>query len=146
MKYRAAQRRDQPGARAWIVLVALAGSAACGHERPTLYAWGGYEKTLASEGRDPGQELELLSQKVGETEAKGLRVPPGVHAHLGYLLAVAGDTRGAKSEFLREAASFPESAAFMSWLGSRLDRPMPPLRRRTETPSTVTSTRGGNHD
>ena len=49
-------------------------------------------------------------------------MPPGWHAHLGYLYYRLGKADQARQEFQTEKAEFPESAVFMNRLLSNLDR------------------------
>lgn len=95
------------------VLGVLAG---CGSS--TLYDWGGYEPSLYVMYIQAGkfklhEALADMSQEVEKTNAKGLSVPPGKYAHLGYLAYRAGDTSAASGYFQAEKQAFPESAKFM---------------------------------
>jgi hypothetical protein len=47
-------------------------------------------------------------------------VPPGVHAHLGYMYYLSGNAEAAFDEFATERALFPESATFVDGVFERL--------------------------
>jgi hypothetical protein len=47
-------------------------------------------------------------------------VPPGVHAHLGYMYYLQGNTGAAYQEFMTERELFPESATFVNGIQQRL--------------------------
>ena len=91
----------------------------------TYYDWGRYEDsvylvTRQPDGFDLGAEIDTLEQQLGKTKDKTQPIPPGLHAHLGYLHTVAGNPAAARQHFLDEKALFPESARFMDYLLARL--------------------------
>ena len=95
--------------------------------RPTLYAWGHYEGLIYTSYAKPGQEppekqIELLEQDYQKARSDNQPVPPGWHAHLGYLYYQVGKADQAKQEFETEKATFPESAVFMNRLLARLKK------------------------
>jgi hypothetical protein len=65
---------------------------------------------------DLTDEIQRLSTQVEKTTVKGARVPPGLHAHLGYLCSLAGDNSAAAAHFEAEKRLFPESARLMDRL------------------------------
>ncbi|HVP32527.1 MAG TPA: DUF4810 domain-containing protein [Steroidobacteraceae bacterium] len=116
---------------ACIVLAAavLAGCSANNTPR-TLYTWGSYEDliyaTYASPGKmPPEQQVEMLEKDYQQARAANRRMPPGWHAHLGYLYYQLGRTDQARQELLTEKAEFPESGVFMDRLLANLERPEP---------------------
>lgn len=107
--------------RTLCALCALLLAAGCASTPSTLYAWGQYEPLVyasyASPGKIPaGEQLALLQQDLDEAAASGKRVPPGVRAYMGYLLAEEGKPDAARTQFLAEKVAFPESAVFMDRL------------------------------
>ena len=110
---------------AWVLAVGCAST-------DDLYRWGEYETLLASSaemagGADPAAQLQRVAADVAQTEATGGRVPPGVHAQLGFLYAREGDREAARLHLLRERALFPESSVFVDSILSRLeDQPPAP--------------------
>jgi len=52
-----------------------------------------------------------------------MRMPPGWHAHLGYLYYELGQRDQARQELLTEKAEFPESKVFMDRLLANLQKP-----------------------
>ncbi|HEX6884178.1 MAG TPA: DUF4810 domain-containing protein [Planctomycetota bacterium] len=105
-----------------LIALALAG-AGCG--TPSYYAWGRYEASVFAvtgtpDGFDLGAEIDSLEQQVQATIDAQRPIPPGLHAHLGYLHSVAGNPAAARQHFEQEKALFPESARFMDHLLARL--------------------------
>jgi hypothetical protein len=92
-----------------------------------LYSWGHYEDLIYASYAAPGkvspeQQVEQLEQDYQKARAANLHVPPGFHAHLGYLYYQLGRLDQARQELETEKAEFPESAAFMNRLLARLDK------------------------
>ena len=89
------------------------------------YHWGNYETLVYSaymqeEGVDPQQHINLLNEDIQTAESLGKPIPPGVHAHLGYMHYQAGDTEKAFQAFNREIILYPESEYFISGLLTRM--------------------------
>jgi hypothetical protein len=111
---------------AWFI-AAAATLAGCAAEPRTLYTWGSYEQliydTHASPGKvAPQQQVEILEKDYQQARAANQRMPPGWHAHLGYLYYQLGKADQARQELLTEKAEFPESAVFMDRLLANLER------------------------
>jgi len=97
-----------------LALAALLSSCAS----PTIYSWGHYEDliyvTYGSPGKaTPEMQVERLEEDFQKARSKNKPVPPGFHAHLGYLYYQLGKADQAKMEFETEKAVFPEAAVFM---------------------------------
>lgn len=106
-----------------LLLATLGG---CAGGPPPLYRWGIYEDQMYAAYKNPGESDPItaatrLAEDVERTEAEGLAVPPGVHAHLGYLYYSHGDLQLARTHFRRERALYPESATFIDGLLSRME-------------------------
>lgn len=91
----------------------------------TAYHWGHYEGVIYATYAAPGsvppeRQIELLEQDYQKARSENRPVPPGFHAHLGYLYYSIGRADQARQEFETEKANFPESAVFMDRLLSRL--------------------------
>lgn len=109
------------------LLVAGAAATAAGCTARPMYEWVSYQDSLyvlwvRPESFDPAERLGRLTEQIAATESEGRAVPPGVRAHLGWLLATSGDTEGAARMFAAEKAAFPESAVFVDGLLSRMGR------------------------
>ena len=110
-----------------VALAAVAlGLGACG--TPSYYEWGHYEDSVHAvtgtpDGFDLGAEIDVLEKQLEATVSQQRPIPPGLHAHLGYLHSVAGNPAAARQHFEQEKALFPESARFMdhrlTWLGAQ---------------------------
>ena len=113
-------------AQAILFLIALAVLSGC-HVRPQLYYWGSYEGLIYDMYLNPGEaepgvQIVRLTEDIQRCESEGMRVPPGVHAHLGYMYFVQGNQPLALREFETERALFPESTKFINGLIARLKR------------------------
>ena len=105
----------------WVLASAcvavLAGCAA----PKTMYAWGSYEELIYASYATPGSappemQIESMERDYQQARAANQRVPPGWHAHLGYLYYQAGKRDQAVQELRTEKAGFPESAVFVDRL------------------------------
>lgn len=105
--------------RILLVGVCAALVSACAQTKPPLYRWGNYENQIylmyTKPGKaEPGEQVTTLSADVEQTIAEGKRVPPGVHAHLGYMEYLIGNQSQAREEFAAERELYPESRVFMN--------------------------------
>lgn len=108
-------------ARVLAPLLLLA--AGCGST--SYYDWGRYEDSLYAvmlrpDGFDLAAEIDSLEEQLEESKNAQRPIPPGLHAHLGYLHSIAGDPAAARQHFEQEKALFPEGARFMDHLLARL--------------------------
>ena len=111
---------------ATAAIAAVAASTGCS-QRSTIYDWGRYEQLVyqmyAKPGKaDPGTQIVKLTEDIGRTEGRGRRVPPGVHAHLGYLYYTQGQADLAAEQFQIEKELFPESTVFIDGIRARMTR------------------------
>ncbi len=94
---------------------------------PTNYSWGRYEQLVYDMYTAPGKstperEIEQMETDLQAARAQNKRVPPGFHAHLGYLYYQVGKADAARQEFETEKAQFPESSVFMNRLLASLQK------------------------
>lgn len=99
----------------------------CAGASKDLYYWGHYEDALYSMYLEPGKaslrdEILRLEEQIEKAAASGKAVPPGLHAHLGYLYANDGDYKTAVNHFQVEKEKFPESADFLDGLMERMKK------------------------
>jgi len=109
----------------WLLPAALGLLAGCG--TPTMYSWGHYQQLVYVSYRSPDKappekQIELLEKDYQIARSKNKPVPPGFHAHLGYLYYQVGKPDAARTEFETEKANFPESAVFMDRLLANLSQ------------------------
>ena len=104
-------------------VVGLLWLVGCGSGR--FYDWGRYENSLyrmytQGESYMVEKDIDVLSKEIEQTLSKAKRVPPGKHAHLGFLFYTYGDTASAEAHFRAEKAAFPESGHLMDRLLEKL--------------------------
>jgi hypothetical protein len=110
-------RRFLIGAGACLLL------AACVPQ--SQYYWGNYSQALYNYYGNPTKVQDYhqaLVEVIAEAGPQN-RVPPGLYAELGYLELQAGNESGAKDNFLKEKALWPESAAYMDRMIAAIDMP-----------------------
>jgi hypothetical protein len=91
------------------------------------YHWGSYEDALYDMYLKPGNasltdQILRMEEQIEQADAKGKPVPPGLHAHLGYLYANDGDNSAAVIHFQREKETFPESTDFIDGILQRMKK------------------------
>ncbi len=94
-------------------------------QAPDHYAWGSYENsvystTSAAGEVDVGAEIHALTQLVEKARDQGKPVPPGLHAHIGYLYSLQGDIDTAVAAFETEKELYPESTVFVDGILARI--------------------------
>ncbi len=107
-----------------------------------LYYWGGYEGMLNAYYSRPGdmtaaRQIEILQQDVIDAKNRGLRVGPGIYAHLGLALADVGNVDGAKAAFSKEVELYPESEHMLASMIARADKANA-AKKGTAKPNAVT--------
>jgi hypothetical protein len=117
------RRRIVRSALALALLVAGCGTSGSGR----LYEWPSYPSSVLAvcsdfQDVDLPVHLAAFAKEIEEIEAEGHRVPPGMHAHLAYLYALAGDMASARRELEEEARLFPESTVFVEGALKRMQR------------------------
>jgi hypothetical protein len=107
------------------LIACLLGAGACAPQ--TIYSWGSYEQLVydmyAKPGKaDPGTQIAKLTADVERANAEGKKVPPGIHAHLGYLYYTQGQVAEAAEQLTIEKQLFPESGVFVDGMLARMKR------------------------
>ena len=111
--------------RSFLLLLAAAMLAGCAPKHPQLYQWGSYETQIYVLYSDPGRapiekQLQHLERDYQKARAANRPVPPGYHAHVGYLYFQLGKADQALQSFETEKAIFPESTVYMDRLIARI--------------------------
>ncbi len=93
----------------------------CASAPPTLYQWGNYQGQIYNMYSDPGksppeEQIAKLEEDYQKVRSSNKQVPPGYHAHLGYLYFKIGKVDQALQELETEKALFPESTVYMNRL------------------------------
>ena len=101
--------------------LALGAVVASGCGPGPLYYWGHYEPLVYEMYADPGdaepaEQIDKLTEDIATAQSKGQAVPPGVHAHLGYMYLQQGNAMAARAEFETEKGLYPESTVFIDRL------------------------------
>lgn len=104
-----------------LLLATLAVLTGCQTVTPAGYYWGDYSKTLYTYTKAPSDET--LAKHTAELERiievsknRNLRVPPGIHAELGYIKARRGENALAMAHYQSEMQQYPESRLFLERL------------------------------
>lgn len=89
-----------------------------------LYYWGEYEELVYNMYNKPGSatpevQIDKLTQDIQKADSRGIPVPPGVFAHLGFMYAAAGNQNDAMASFNEEKERFPESHVLVNGMMSR---------------------------
>lgn len=97
----------------------------CANQRQSLYQWGSYENqiyTMYSDSNKVSAEEQILKLESDYQKAQSANksVPPGYHAHLGFLYFQTGKTDQALQSLQTEKALFPESTVYMDRLIARI--------------------------
>lgn len=100
-----------------IVLVATL-FAGCAPQKASMYYFGKTDTTLYATKKEPTEENFLKLQQsledvISQSQERGLKVPPGIHAHLGYLYLLEKMTEQATASFNEEKRLYPEATVFM---------------------------------
>jgi hypothetical protein len=108
-----------------LMVAALCGINACASR--DIYYWGHYEDLVYDMyvkpgAAEPGTQVAQLTEDIDKAHAVGKPVPPGVHAHLGYVYYQQGNLGQAEQEFQTEKTLFPESAPFIDGMLQRMKR------------------------
>jgi len=117
---------DPMGKKRPIILLLLMLSLAAGCARtPQLYEWGSYEDQIYGMYSDTGkvppeQQIADLERDYQVARSKNKPVPPGYHAHLGYLYYQLGKADQSLQSFVTEKELYPESKQYMDFLISRI--------------------------
>ncbi|MCK9363483.1 MAG: DUF4810 domain-containing protein [Syntrophales bacterium] len=86
-----------------------------------MYYWGDYSNTLYQSKKHPSEQTSLGHQQaleniIAESGKNNLRIPPGVHAELGYIYFRQNKKDLAIQNFNMEKQLYPESAILMDRL------------------------------
>ncbi|WP_394130173.1 DUF4810 domain-containing protein [Shewanella maritima] len=85
------------------------------------YYWGGYSETYYDYIKTPSDKtldrhIEELYEIVEFSKKNGLKVPPGIYAELGYILAKQGKQQESFNYYQQETQLYPESKPFIERL------------------------------
>lgn len=108
-----------------IVLLGLL-VASCANTVKPMYDYDNYSESFYAMKHEAGagseaEWLKSLERIIVKSEERGIRVPPGVFANLGYLSLLENDNEKATSYFESEKSIYPESKIFMDRLISRIN-------------------------
>ncbi len=92
----------------------------CSSHKP-MYEYADYSENFYGMKKDATPEAAAewknsLEESIKRSNARAIRIPPGINANLGYLYLKANDTAKAISYFKAEKALYPESSVFMDKL------------------------------
>jgi len=92
-----------------------------------LYHWGSYPALTYLQYTKPDKataefQIEKLNEDLEKAAAKNLDVPPGLHAHLGYIYLQSGRIDEGMEHLQIEKRRFPESAQMIDGMIENLSR------------------------
>ena len=122
--------KQLPHSTHWLTvmsIIAVSLLTACVSPTPSLYQWGSYEQQVYAMYNDPGkvpieQQIAKLEEDYQKARASSKSMPPGFHAHLGYLYFGTGKLDQAHQSFTTEKSLFPESAVYMDRILAKLTK------------------------
>lgn len=102
----------------WLLAWLAAPLLFAGCQSPDIYYWGHYENLVyvmyaKPDKVPPEKQAEVMEADLQKAIAANKPVPPGFHAHLGYVYYQLGKLDLAQQEFETEKKQFPESTVFM---------------------------------
>lgn len=102
-----------------VVFAALLVSGCSTHQG--MYEYADYSESFYGLKKDAtpeaaGEWKNTLEESIKRSNARAIRIPPGINANLGYLYLKANDTAKAIVYFKAEKALYPESTVFMDKL------------------------------
>jgi hypothetical protein len=105
----------------FAILILTLAVASCSSVSPGGYYWGKYSYTYHDLVKNPSDDSRAKHQAtlrniISESNELNLRVPPGIHAELGNLLAFDQQDEAAIAEFNKEMKLYPESKVFIERL------------------------------
>ena len=106
------------------IVLAIIALGLCGGCVTSLYSWGSFEDSIGRMYGDasfsPNKEISILEAEMDSAASRGRAIPPGEHAHVGYLYYMIGDQANAARHLQAEKELFPESATFIDGLLGRM--------------------------
>lgn len=98
----------------------------CASQR-AMYYWGTYSNSLYDYKKHPNDEnlskhKQSLLIIIEKSNARGMRVPPGVYCEYGYILMKEGNNQEANKYYELEEQTYPESKFFIQNLKAQLDK------------------------
>lgn len=106
-----------------VKLLSLLGLAiilsGCAAKQKPMYVYGDYSESFYALKREAGDETSVkwkssLENIISQSNAKAMRVPPGVYANLGFIYLKANDKSKAVEYFELEKNIYPEAEVFMN--------------------------------
>lgn len=93
----------------------------CASVTESGYYWGDYSETYYEYIKAPSEEsvtnhLNELNSIVDISNKKGLKVPPGIYAEIGYITAKTGNPDDSVKYYRQEVELYPESTGFVERL------------------------------
>ncbi|GFO70046.1 lipoprotein [Geomonas limicola] len=106
-----------------FLALALAALSLAGCATKPVYYYGNYTRSQLDYVREPNEEtlkqrFEVLDDIIANSKDKSTsgRVPPGIFADYGYLLALNGKNAEAVAKFKQERELYPESSVFVEYM------------------------------
>ncbi|MCK6541690.1 DUF4810 domain-containing protein [bacterium] len=110
-----------------LIITVLMFTVGCTPTRTTIFYWGNYSSALYKYKKTPDESTRAayksaLKEILDNAKKKFKKIPPGVHAEYGYVLAQEGDIVGGQEYFGKELQLYPESKEFVAKLQQEISR------------------------
>lgn len=98
----------------------------CAPKQAPMYYFGRSDSALYASKKEPTEENYLklkqsLEEVIEQSGKKGMKVPPGVFAHLGYLNLLENKSDQATRYFNNEKQLYPEATVFMDRMINKVE-------------------------
>lgn len=98
----------------------------CAPKQTPMYYFGNSSSALYASKKEPTEENYLklkqsLEEVIERSEKKGIKVPPGMFAHLGYLSLLENKSDQATKYFNNEKQLYPEATIFMDRMINKVE-------------------------
>ncbi len=106
---------------AMILMLVWLGVSGCTSVSDAGYYWGNHSEAYYRWVKAPSEEtlaayVEELQEIIRRSEERDLRVPPGVHAELGFLMAKLNGETDTAAFYAAEISTYPESRVLLQRL------------------------------
>ncbi|MCF1432194.1 MAG: DUF4810 domain-containing protein [Shewanella sp.] len=104
-----------------LIAATVLSLSACQVVTESGYYWGNYSHTYYQYIKEPSKEavaahMVSLQDIINVSQEKGLKVPPGIYAEIGYIMINSQQLEQGQSMLAKEVELYPESKTLVSGL------------------------------